>query len=116
MRRRGVGRAARPSLVGTMARTAVVAGTASAVVNSGAQRRDAQAQTAAKAQAFDDAQRQAQIDSAVQQAVVAQTPAPAAAAAGASVLDQLKDLAALKDQGMLDEAEFAAAKAKILAS
>ncbi|MET0831030.1 MAG: SHOCT domain-containing protein, partial [Acidimicrobiia bacterium] len=31
MRRRGVGRVGGPSLVGTMARTAVVAGTASAV-------------------------------------------------------------------------------------
>ena len=34
-------RRGRPGLVGTMARTAVVAGTASAVVNHGNQRRDA---------------------------------------------------------------------------
>jgi sugar phosphate isomerase/epimerase len=110
-------------VVGTVARTAVVAGTASAVVNSGNQKREAQAQTAAKAAAFDDAQRQAELDAAVQQAVAAQTPAaappppPAAApaAAGPSMLDQLKELAALKEAGVLDEAEFAAAKANILA-
>lgn len=121
MRRRGIGRAARPSLVGTAARTAVVVGTASAVSNKGAQKAAAQADTAARAQAYDEMQRQAEIDAAVQQAVGAQAaaaapppPPPAPAAAGPSVLDQLKELAALKDAGVLDDAEFAAAKAKLL--
>jgi hypothetical protein len=112
-------------VVGTVARTAVVAGTASAVMNNSSQKREAQAQTAAKAQAFDEAQRQAELDAAVQQAVAAQTPAappppppaaaPAPAAAGPSMIDQLKELSALKDAGVLDEAEFAAAQANILA-
>jgi hypothetical protein len=31
------------------------------------------------------------------------------------MIDQLKELSALKDAGVLDEAEFAAAKANILA-
>jgi sugar phosphate isomerase/epimerase len=110
-------------LVGTAARTAVVVGTASAVSNKGAQKAAAQADNAARAQAYDEMQRQAQIDAAVQQAVGAQTaaaapppppPAPAPAAAGPSMLDQLKELAALKDAGVLDDAEFAAAKAKLL--
>jgi hypothetical protein len=117
MRRRGIGRAARPSLVGTAARTAVVAGTASAVVNSSNQKRSAQAAAAANAQALDDMQRQAQIDQAVQQAVAAQAPAapaPAGPADGPSMLDQLKELAALKEAGMLSDDEFAAAKSKLL--
>jgi hypothetical protein len=45
-------------------------------------------------------------------------PAPPAAAApaagGESVIDQLKELGELKDQGMLTEEEFAAQKAKLL--
>jgi hypothetical protein len=65
------------------------------------------------------------MDEAAARAVAAQAqaaPAPmappvaAAPAAGPSMIDQLKELAALKDAGILDEAEFDAAKAKILAS
>jgi len=41
-------------------------------------------------------------------------PAVPAAAPGAPVLDQLKELAALKTEGLLTEEEFAAAKAKLL--
>jgi len=45
-----------------------------------------------------------------------QAPAPAApAAAGESVIDQLKELGELKAQGILTEEEFAAQKAKLLA-
>jgi hypothetical protein len=43
------------------------------------------------------------------------TPPAPAAAAGPSVVDQLKQLAELRDAGILDDAEFAAQKAKILA-
>ena len=120
--RRGIGRG-RPSLIGTMARTAVVAGTASAVVNNSQQRAAASANTQAQAAAFQDQQQQAQIDAAVAQAVAAQAPAapppaPAAApiadAGGPSLMDQLKELAGLKDAGILTDAEFAAAKAKLL--
>ena len=45
-------------------------------------------------------------------------PAPAAAPAAAaapSLPEQLKELAALRDQGVLTEEEFAAQKAKLLA-
>ena len=122
MRRRGIGRVGRPSLVGTMARTAVVAGTASAVVGHSAQKQSAQAQAAANAQELDAIKRQQEIDAAVQQATAAAAPAPAPApaaapapaVAGPSMLDQLKELAALKEAGILDDAEFAAAKAKLL--
>lgn len=114
MRRRGIGR--RPTLVGSVARTAVIAGTASAVVNNGQQKAAAQANSQAQAAAFQDMQQQAQIDAAVAQAVAAQAPvaAPIVDAGGPSLMDQLKELAALKEAGILDDAEFAAAKAKIL--
>jgi hypothetical protein len=105
-----------------MARTAVVAGTASAVVNNSQQKAAANANTQAQAAAYQEMQQQAQIDAAVAQAVAAQAPAapapapaaPIADAGGPSVIDQLKELAALKEAGILDDAEFAAAKAKLL--
>jgi hypothetical protein len=44
----------------------------------------------------------------------APAPAPAPAAAGPDPIEQLTQLAALKDSGALTEAEFEAEKAKIL--
>jgi hypothetical protein len=50
-----------------------------------------------------------------QQAPIQQAPPPAPAPpAEQSTIEQLKELAALKDQGVLTEEEFAAQKAKIL--
>jgi hypothetical protein len=108
MRRRGMMRGGRPGLVGTMARTAVVAGTASAVSGGVARRQQAK-------YAEQDANAAAQ-----EQAPAPQPAAPEPAAAPApapqvDVVSQLKELAALKDQGILTEEEFAAQKAKILA-
>jgi len=82
----------------TVARTAVVAGTATAV--SGRVARRQQGRYAAQNQA---AEAPAPVDA-----------APASAPAG-DTLDQLKQLAELKDQGILTDDEFAAEKAKILA-
>lgn len=99
-----------------MARTAVVAGTASAV-SGRVQRRqaakfaDKDAQTAAKEQQAYDAQM------GQQQQPVEQQPAPPPAAAGGisnEAIEQLKELGALKEQGILTEQEFAVQKAKIL--
>ena len=95
----------RPRLIGTVARTAVIAGTATAV-SGGVQRR--QAERAEQQQV-----------AAQQQAAPAPAPAPVAAepvAAESSMIDQLKELAALKDQGILTDEEFAAQKAKVLAA
>jgi hypothetical protein len=92
-------------LIGTVARTAVIAGTATAV-SGGVQRR--QAERAEQQQV-----------AAQQQAAPAPAPAPVAAepeAAESSMIDQLKELAALKDQGILTDEEFAAQKAKVLAA
>ena len=89
-----------PGLLRGVARTAVIAGTATSVSNRVSRRQ---------------ANRWAQQD--YQEAPPQQAPAPAAAAAPAeSRLDKLKDLADLKEQGVLTEEEFAAEKARILAS
>jgi len=82
-----------------VARTAVIAGTATAVSNRVSRRQ---------------ANRWAQEDeSQYQQQQQYQEPAPAAAPA-ADPLEQLKQLGELKDSGVLTEAEFEAQKAKIL--
>jgi len=145
--RRGVGRRG-PGLVGTMARTAVIAGTATAVsrgVSGHMDAKEQQKQQAAAAQdaAFDSqAQLQEQQDVVYQQqqqmaqmqqqmaqmqaqqaqaAVAAQAPppapvaAPAAAPASSDLMAQLQQLAQLKEQGILSDEEFTAAKAKLLA-
>lgn len=95
-----------PGLLRGVARTAVVAGTASAV-NGRVQRR--------QAERF--AGRDAHIAAERQQAY-AEQPAPAPTPPAAPPLDpiqQLKDLAELKAQGILTEDEFATQKARILA-
>jgi len=116
MRRMG-----RPGLVGTMARTAVVAGTATAV--SGGMVRHAQKKEMASQQDeyYQQQMMQQQIDEAAAAAVAAQQPAappPAAAAAPAPAEDptitKLKELAGLHDAGILSDEEFSAAKARIL--
>jgi hypothetical protein len=108
-----------------MARTAVVAGTATAVVGGMSRHQQAKAQQAADAQAYQDQQQQAAMQAEIAAQVAAQTaqaPAPAApaaapgAAAAGDTVAQLQQLAALKEQGILTEEEFAAQKAKILGS
>lgn len=113
----------RPGLVGTMARTAVIAGTATAVSTSVS----SSMQSSAQAKAL---QEQAKMDAAVQRAMADQqaaapqpqvmaapAPAPAAPAAptGDDFLTKLTELAKLKEAGFLTDDEFAAAKAKLLA-
>jgi len=110
MRRRAVGRVGRPSLLGTAARTAVVAGTATAVVGGMSHHQQEKAQTQADADAYQQQQQQAAM--APQQAPT--QAAPTAAPAAADPVAQLKELAELKAQGILTEEEFAAQKAKIL--
>lgn len=98
-----------PGLIRGVARTAVVAGTATAV-SGRVQRRQAERF------AGRDAQIVAQRDAAYEEQV-APPPAPAPEAAPpADPIQQLKDLAELKAQGILTEEEFAAQKAKILGS
>jgi Short C-terminal domain len=113
--RRPVRRVGRPSLLGTAARTAVVAGTATAVVGGVSHRQEAKAQQAADAQAYQQMQQQQAMEAAAQQAAAQQAAAaPPAAPAGGDTVAELQKLADLKAQGVLTDEEFAAAKAKLL--
>ena len=97
-------------LFGMMARTAVVAGTATAVSNRVSRRQATKWQQQADAQA-DEQQPQQQAPPQYQQA----PPAPVPAAADSSnLVDELQKLASLKEQGILSEDEFTAAKNKLL--
>jgi hypothetical protein len=91
-----------PGLLRGVARTAVIAGTATSVSNRVSRR---QGQRWAQ---------QEEQEAPQQQAPPVAAPAPAAPAAGESMLDQLKELGELKSQGILTEEEFAAQKAKLL--
>lgn len=98
-------------LIGGMARTAVVAGTATAVSNR-VSRRQAN-RWAEKDQQSADAQYEEQ-QAAEQQQAYAPPPQPAAPTQD-DMLTQLQKLGELKAAGVLTEEEFAAQKAKILA-
>jgi hypothetical protein len=87
-----------PGLLRGVARTAVVAGTATAVSNRVSRRQ-------ANKWAEQDQQQYAQL---------APAPAPAPAGGEDATIAQHKQLAELHDQGILTDDEFAAQKAKIL--
>ena len=110
-------RMGRPGLLGTVARTAVVAGTATAV--SGSMQRNA-AQRNAQQQQSAELEQQQLIDQAAAQAAAQvsaqQAPAAPAAAPMEDRITQLSKLADLRTQGVLTEAEFTAEKARILNS
>ena len=88
-----------PGLLRGVARTAVIAGTATAVSNR---------VSAARASAGPQQEEQQQ----AQQRRRLRPPAPRPG--GESTIDQLKELGELKEQGILTEEEFAAQKAKLL--
>ncbi len=126
--RRGLGRGRRgPGLLGTVARTAVVAGTASAVVGRVGAAQQAAAHRDRQGAAAQEELRQMRMQAEVQ-AQVAETlraqgapPAPAPpvppAPPAASVDDlfaQLTKLGELREAGLLTEAEFAQQKARLL--
>jgi Short C-terminal domain len=95
-----------PGLLRGVARTAVVAGTATAVSNRVSRRQ-------ANRWASQEEQQYAQQQYEQQQYAPPPPPAPAAAP---DPVEQLKDLAELKAQGILTDAEFEAQKARILGS
>lgn len=102
-------RVGRPGLIGMAARTAVVAGTATAVSGSVARHQQQRAENEAQEQY---AAQQAQAEQyAAQQAATQQAQAPSG---GTDLVAELQKLAALKAQGILSEDEFAAAKAKLI--
>jgi hypothetical protein len=99
-----------PGLLRGVARTAVVAGTATAV-SGRVQRRQAERFAGRDAQIA--ASQQQAYQQTYQQPYAAPPPPPAPPA---DPVAQLKDLAELKAQGVLTEEEFAAQKARILGS
>lgn len=101
-----------PGLLRGMARTAVVAGTATAVSNR-VSRRQAN-KWADQGQQYTPVQRVGYTTQEQPQQEYAAPPPPPPAPA-ADPVAQLKELAELKNQGILTEEEFAAQKAKILA-
>ena len=96
-----------PGLLRGVARTAVVAGTATAVSNRVSRRQanrwsqQSEPQYTQQPQYYEPPPQYAQ-------------PAPAPAPTAPDPIEQLTQLAALKDRGILTEEEFAAQKAKIL--
>ncbi|HET8787777.1 MAG TPA: SHOCT domain-containing protein [Actinomycetes bacterium] len=93
-----------PGLLRGVARTAAIAGTATAVSNRVSRR---QANRWSRQGAYD----QPAYEEPPPQYAAAPEPAPQQ-----DMVQQLKDLAELKDQGILTEEEFAAQKARILGS
>jgi hypothetical protein len=111
MRRRGVGRSGRPSLLGTAARTAVIAGTATAVSG-----RVAANQQAAAAQRASTVPPPPPL--APPPPVAPPRPVPPSAGAPPALTDEvvneLRTLAELRDAGILTEDEFAGRKSLLL--
>ena len=91
-----------PGLLRGMARTAVIAGTATSVSNRVSRR---QGERWAE---------QEQQDAIRAQAAPAQMAPATPQEGGSSMIDQLKELGELKAQGILTEEEFATQKARIL--
>ena len=87
----------RPGLLGTAARTAVIAGTGAATMNAVNRRAQRKAQEQQEAAAYE------------------QGVQPAASAAGEDpMIAKLKELASLHDAGALTDEEFTRAKARLL--
>lgn len=89
-----------PGLLRGVARTAVIAGTATSVSNR-VSKRQGERWAAQEQQQYE-------------QQAAPPPPQAAPAAGGSSAIEQLKELGELKAQGILTEEEFAAQKAKLL--
>jgi len=101
-------------LIGGMARTAVVAGTATAVSNRVSRRQAGR--WAAQDQQQYEAQQYQQQQYQQQQYQQAPPPPPPPADSGTDdMIEQLQKLGQLRDAGVLTDAEFEAQKAKLLA-
>ena len=120
MRRRG------PGLVRTVARTAVVAGTASAVAGNvhhrqqqrwAGQEAEEQAQYQEQAQAAQEHDQVAQMQQQLNQLQAQQAAAATGSqgGGGGDLVTELSKLGELKAAGILSEEEFQAAKARLLA-
>ena len=102
-----------PGLLRGVARTAVVAGTATAVSNRVSRRQANRWTQQSEAQAYEQ-HSNSSTTSRRRRSTPSRLPPPPPAAP--DPIEQLKKLAELKNQGILTDAEFQAQKAKILAS
>jgi hypothetical protein len=109
-----------PGLAGTVARTAVIAGTATATSNAVNNRQMQRQQQRMASQAADPqavARLEQQVEDLQAQQVQANLGANAPAAnASPDIADQLGKLVELRQTGLLTDEEFAAAKARVLGS
>src|SRR5579859_1858186 len=98
-----------PRLIRGVVRTAAIAGTATAVSNRVSRR---------QAGRWSEQEQRQQLAAAQAQQGYPPQPQPEAVADGSAEMDgkiaRLKELGALRDQGVLTEAEFAAQKARVL--
>lgn len=101
-----LGRVGRPGLLGTMARTAVVAGTATAVADGVARHQARRDEEAAAAEPAGPAQ-----EAALNPQPLPPMPAPVAETGG---MAQLETLVGMRRDGLLTDEEFAAAKSRLL--
>src|SRR5215207_3204701 len=121
----GLGGRQGPGILRTVARTAVMSATATAVSRRVDERMQSRAEAQQRQQGAEAAGWEAQGELErmkaqmaalqAQQVQAAAAPAPAAGG-GTDLLAQLQQLAQLKEAGALSDAEFAAAKAKLLGS
>ena len=105
----------RRPLMRAAATTAVVAGTATAVSGHMRRKQDEKATQAAEADAYEQQQYAPPPQQYAPPPQQYAAPAPAAGGLTSEAMDELTKLAALKDQGILTDAEFQVQKARILA-
>ena len=103
----------RPGLPGLAARTAVVAGTATAVSGGMMRHQRNRANDDAERDQYEAVQQQAQINAAAS-AAVQNSSAPTNSAPQSDLIGQIQKLGELHAQGVLSDAEFATAKTKLL--
>ena len=108
-------RAGRPGLIGTMATTAVIAGTATAVSGGVSRRQQQRSEAAYRGQEADQAAFESQVELADLKRQMAEAQAAPAAAPADDLTTKLSKLSELRTSGVLTEEEFAAAKLKLLA-
>jgi uncharacterized protein HemX len=101
----------RPGLIGTVARTAVITGTAAMTAGAISHHQQQKYATQQEADAYEQ---QAAQQQAMQQQAAQQQAAPAAPASD-PLIDKLNQLAQLHASGVLSDDEFSEAKAKLLA-
>jgi hypothetical protein len=98
-------RIGRPGLIGTAARTAVIAGTGAMTINAVNRRSQRKALEQQEAEAFEQGLQETR----------RQPPTTAAESAADPMIAKLKELAALHQSGVLTDDEFTQAKARLLA-